>query len=102
MKNNELLTLILDEMQTMRALQSAQYKTQLNTTYALDVNSAYPAEMLKAQYGPKPEPVTTCEQSLYSHVEGHGNLVHHCKRPNKHAGAHITSMYGTEIKWDAA
>ena len=102
MNDNKVLLLILEELRTTRALQAAQYKTLLNAEYAIDVNSAYPAEMLKARYGPKPEPVTLCEQALYSHAEGHGNMVHRCNRPKNNHQAHTTSMYGTPINWYSA
>ena len=88
MKNNEVLTQILDELRILN-----QRNTRTDT---LDKKRT-----LNAVYG-KPETgnlVTLCQVAIYSKVEGHGNLVHRCKLPNKHAGEHITSMYGTEIKW---
>ena len=68
-------------------------------TIAITKNTQAQNETLKQRYGPKPEQTTLCEQALYSYANGHGNMVHLCKRPNKHEGPHITTMYGTEINW---
>ena len=92
MKNNEVLTQILDELRIeLRILNQRNARRD-----ALDKKI-----ILNAVYG-KPETgnlVTLCQASLYSTVEGHGTMRHKCKLPYKHARAHMTSMYGTEINW---
>ena len=88
MKNNEVLTDILDEIRILnqRNARKDAFDKKRN---------------LNAEYG-KPETgnlVTLCQAAIYSTVEGHGTMRHKCKLPYKHAGVHITSMYGTTINW---
>lgn len=86
MKNNELLTLILEEL------------TKLN------------GEPKPVGLVPPPFVKTMltsglqCEQYLYTRALGHGNLAHRifvrCILPNKHASAlHETNVFGTMINW---
>ena len=88
MKNNEVLTQILDELRILN-----QRTTKTDT---LDKKRILNAEYGKAETG---NLVTLCQAAIYSTVEGHGNLLHRCKLPYKHAKEHITSMYGIEINW---
>jgi len=82
MKNNKTILAALDAL-----------------TIAVNANTRERQETLEQRYGPKPEPVTHCEQALYSHAQKHENMVHRCKLSTEHAGAHTTSMYGTPINW---
>ena len=81
MKNNELLTAILEELQ------------QLNRT-------PKPVGLVPPTYIKNwLTNSDTCDQALYSYTEARGNVSHRCELNKSHKNVHVTRVYGIAINW---
>ena len=81
MKNNELLTLILEQLM------------KLNGAPKPDVliPPAYVKTMLRN--------AGTCRHRLYSYESTRGNEVHKCFRDAGHSGSHNATVYSITVSW---